>query len=75
MNFQQKMYLVFCAAIAMLLTASIIALLNGRKVEGLSYWLILAAIIPFTAGLPAFINQHLNLWPSPTNHDDDKEQS
>ena len=62
MNFQQKMYIAFWVAMAMLAAACILAILNGRKVEGTAYWLIIAAMIPFTAGLPAVINQHLHIW-------------
>ena len=61
-SFQQKMYVVFLVAMAMLATACVLAFRNGGKVEGTSYWLIVAAVFPFIAGLPAFINQHLHIW-------------
>ena len=62
MSFQMKMYLVFWVSLAMVLAASVIAMLNDRKVEGASYWLIIAALPIFTASLPAFINQHTGIF-------------
>ena len=62
MSFQQKMYVVFWVAVAMFATASVIVFLKGGEVDNWTYLLIMAAILPLIAGLPAFINQHLHIW-------------
>ena len=59
MSFQQKMYAIFWMSMAIIGAAIILALLNGRKVEGISYWLFFAALPLFTMGMPALFNQHI----------------
>jgi len=61
MSFQMKMYAVFWVSLLMISAAIIMAMLNGRAVEGASYWLIIAALPIFATGLPAFINKHTGI--------------
>ena len=73
MSFQQKMYVAFWLSMVMAATGAVMAIRNDRAVEGASYWILLAALFPFTAGLPAFVNQHLDLW-KPTDKADPDER-
>ena len=74
MTFQTKMYIVFWVSMAMIFAASVIAMLNDRKVEGVSYWLIIAALPIFTASVPAFINQHTGIfWKSEESENKEDE--
>ena len=61
MTFERKAHVVFWISIGMILTACVIAIQNDRKVEGLSYWLFLGALVLFVAGMPAFINYLLRI--------------
>ena len=59
MTFQQKAYAVFWISLAIIASATVLALLNDRKVEGVSYWLFFSAMPLFIMGLPALFNQHI----------------
>ena len=59
MSFQQNMYALFWIAMAITAAGAILALLNDRKVEGISYWLFFIALPMLILGIPALLNQHV----------------
>ena len=59
MTFQQKAYAVFWVALTMAAVATILTVLNDRKVSDLAYWIYFLSLPLFLIGIPALLNQHV----------------
>ena len=70
MSFQRKMYVVFWVAMAMFGVASVIVFLKGGEVDNWTFLLIMAAVMPFIAGFPAFLNRHFHIFDDKDNNEE-----
>lgn len=59
MTFQQKAYAVYWIALAIAAVATLLSLLDDRRVSDLAYWLYFSSLPLFLIGIPALLNQHV----------------